>query len=774
MVTLCFTLLFVAIVVINALIGLVRGLNKSTVRVMHLAVAAALTFAVAGPITELVADLVTIEGKTLGETVLAAARDTDMLARILDSAPLLQEALLVAPTMVMSIAVFPVVFLLLDFIGWIVYLCINKRLRRLIFKESCKKGEATPIPMSKRFAGMGVGVATGVLFFGLLMAPAMGLFSVLPEPEAVDQTLEVMQQQELMSADEVALVQDVYDVTDCVVVKFYNGIRMTTAGRTYINYVSEIKADGQSIYLTDEFDSLLSVFQTATETGVVDTLVNSEDPNAIYTVLANQDTTNALMQKMFQSRLLCSAVPEVTVIAMEGIATNMNVPANKAAVYNNMMDNIAQAIREAGIDYAAIEAYEQAQGNNGSDMTQAEYEAELQKLEKLTKAIAAILNKALSGDNATFTNSVAQKIVTDVQTRVAQEGHSAVNSYNAVGVQNAISNMNASDLEAGEADAKTLLGQLADPAQFKTDVPTVETITTAIRASITNALADPEKSGETATTLSTVVSNFAGAVANATDKNGKIDVSKLDYGKIAEAVSTLQNSALKDVGSSVLDMVASGDLGSNSLVGNVITAVKDSYDKGEDISGTINTAGALIGLGNAMNGGNLEDNEEAVVDSLLSLIENLDETTIKLLPSIVTSDMLVSVGVPEEFAPVAYDVIETLLEELMNQQDTEDYEEETDTILYLYNLATSGVENMDEAEIVQLLDDALASDAIFNTLMSISTSNPFGIEIPNPQDRAELVSFIENYYAQSGRTQREYDACMAVANLLGLDEVELG
>jgi hypothetical protein len=208
------------------------------------------------------------------------------------------------------------------------------------------------------------------------------------------------------------------------------------------------------------------------------------------------------------------------------------------------------------------------------------------------------------------------------------------------------------------------------------------------------------------------------------------------------------------------------------MLSDVIGAVKEGYDKGEDIGGTIGTAGALIGLGSAMgneNGANKED----MVNSLTSLINNLNEFTIGLLPKILSGDTLAEMGVPAEHADAAYGVVETLLKELMKLKGEADYSGEVDSILALYEIAT-GAKEIGEEDIGELVGYAIESDAIFNTLVSISTSNPFGIEIPDDGSRQELVDGIEKYYGESGKTQREYDIYMAVATLLGLEgEVKL-
>ena len=116
-----------------------------------------------------------------------------------------------------------------------------------------------------------------------------------------------------------------------------------------------------------------------------------------------------------------------------------------------------------------------------------------------------------------------------------------------------------------------------------------------------------------------------------------------------------------------------------------------------------------------------------------------------------------------------------MLTELMQLQGAADYTTEVNAILHLYDLATTGIENFTEDDIPALVACAIESDAIYNTIVSISVSNPFGIEIPDEAMRAQLADGIEEFYAQSGQTPRERELYNAVAALLGVDaEVDLG
>ena len=779
MVTLGLLAILAVIVAFSAVVGLIRGLHKSVIRAMTLVLAVVITFVVAGPVTTQIAQSIQLEGMTLGEMLLDAVSQMEMVGDIVNAAPLMQEAILVMPAFVLSLVVFPVVFLLLNFVSWIVFLFVNKPLRKLIFERKAENeaGTKTHNTAGKRLAGMGVGVVLGVLIFGVLMAPMFGLFSLLPEEAVVQETMDTMVEQEYLASADVDMIMDAYAVTDSTLVKVY-GV-MGNMGKNYINSVSKIEAEGQTAYLGDELGALLALVETAIEGGLPEALAADADPNALYVVLADKPFMDALMQDLFHSRLLRSAAPELMAIAMESVANSMNVPADKAAVYDLMMDDVAQAVQNADIDYAAIAAYEKYRtGTSGSgsvfapkrlnvllfDMTQAEYEAEMQKRAELEATIAAIFNKALAGDNLDFTEIVANIIVDQVMEQATENGQGIVNTFNADSVQGVLANVNSEDMDAASS---ALLGQLTDPEQFETDMPTVDNIVAAVRASVQNAIADDDKAGTTASTLASVVSDVAGAIAGATDENGNLDITKLDYEKIASAVTGLQNSDLKDVGASMLDVVIGGDLGDNSMISDVFSVVRDGYQNGEDVGGTIGTAGALIGMSAAMQDGG---DENAVGDSLVSLINNLNDFTIGLLPSIISEDTITSMGIPQEFAGAAYDVIETLLKELMKLKGAANYENEVNSILALYNLATAGVDQFGDSDIADLAGYAIDSDAIFNTLKSISTSNPFGIDIPQGSDRAELVEAIEDNYAQSGRTQRERDTYNAIATLLGLDE----
>jgi hypothetical protein len=376
-------------------------------------------------------------------------------------------------------------------------------------------------------------------------------------------------------------------------------------------------------------------------------------------------------------------------------------------------------------------------------MTKEEYEAEIQKLVDLTLTISKIINTAISGSNEEIANDLADQIVQNVKNDVMENGEDVLSAFDAESVKTTVS-----EISAGDVSTQEILDQLTDPAKFETDVTTVEDITQSIRESVQSAVADKSKAEETASTLASVVCNLAGAVEGvldengniATDENGNVDIGSLDFTKIADAVTTLQNSNLKDVGSSMLDIMVSGDLGENEIVSDALGAIKESYDNGEDLGGTINSAGALIIIGTTMGNNNGEASKEDIANSFKDLVQNLNETTLKLLSSVLSEETLTSMGVEKEYAKIAFDVVDALLRELMELKNSANYEEEVNTVLEIYDILSAG--NIEDEQAAELVRQMLKSHVIMNTLDRVSTdilSAELLISLDVPEKYAEEI-----------------------------------
>ena len=755
-VLLCLFLLFV---VIGALFGFLRGMNRSLIRLGAFFAAAVLTFFVSGLVTNVMNENIVIEGQTLGQMLLDSIMSNEVAARIFNASPLLQEAVLTLPAFVIAVVIFPVVFILLNFISWIVYCVIPK-----------------PIFKRKKLAGMGIGAVTGVLIFGMLFAPLFAVLNLLPENSALNEAIDSLVEQEVLEADVADIIKQELEARDKFVIKAYSLIGVSAAGRLYLSNVSKFEYGSHKTNIPDELAPVFSAAQVMVDGGLLKALLNSENPNAVFTVLADKAVVSELIGEMFKSQLLCSAVPEILAMAMEGLAMSINVPADKEAVYNDMMDKIAEAIKNGNIDYDAIKEFEEAypdlaidyapseDGQTNVIMTEEEYEAEIQKLVELTLKISKIINVAVADSTEAIANAIANMIVKNVQADVTENGASA-SDFGSDAVKGAISKIAA---ESVDGTAAIVLAQMNDVEKFSTNVATVESITNSIRETVKNAMSDASKVQETAGVLAGAISSFAGAVENAIGADGSVDVTKLDFAKLAEGVTGLQNSNLKDVGSSVLELVAAGDLG-NSMVSTALGAIKESYDNGENISGAINSAGALIVIGSTIGNKDDEGSKEALNKSFADLVHNLDEVTMKLLPAIVTEDTLLSIGVEAKYTETAYYVTETLLRELMALKGASDYDNEVEAVLEVYDLVMKGVNNFVEEDIQKFIDSAMKSDAIYNTIVKLADRGDVLFEIETEDQKTMIVNTLNAYYAESAKQDKDYVLFSSFSKIIGVD-----
>lgn len=755
-VLLCLFLLFV---VIGALFGFLRGMNRSLIRLGAFLAAAVLTFFVSGLVTNVMNENIVIEGQTLGQMLLDSIMSNEVAARIFNASPLLQEAVLTLPAFVIAVVIFPVVFILLNFISWIVYCIIPK-----------------PIFKRKKLAGMGIGAVTGVLIFGMLFAPLFAVLNLLPENSALNEAIDSLVEQEVLEADVADIIKSELTAREGFVIKAYSLIGVSAAGRLYLSNVSKFEYGSHKTNIPDELAPVFSAAQVMVDGGLLKALLDSENPNAVFTVLADKAVVSELIGEMFKSQLLCSAVPEILAMAMEGLAMSINVPADKEAVYNDMMDKIAEAIKNGNIDYDAIKEFEEAypdlaidyapseDGQTNVIMTEEEYEAEIQKLVELTLKISKIINVAVADSTEAIANAIANMIVKNVQADVTENGASA-SDFGSDAVKGAISKIAA---ESVDGTAAIVLAQMNDVEKFSTNVATVESITNSIRETVKNAMSDASKVQETAGVLAGAISSFAGAVENAIGADGSVDVTKLDFAKLAEGVTGLQNSNLKDVGSSVLELVAAGDLG-NSMVSTALGAIKESYDNGENISGAINSAGALIVIGSTIGNKDDEGSKEALNKSFADLVHNLDEVTMKLLPAIVTEDTLLSIGVEAKYTETAYYVTETLLRELMALKGASDYDNEVEAVLEVYDLVMKGVNNFVEEDIQKFIDSAMKSDAIYNTIVKLADRGDVLFEIETEDQKTMIVNTLNAYYAESAKQDKDYVLFSSFSKIIGVD-----
>lgn len=752
------TILFLLTLAINALAGLTRGMSKSLIRFVTLLPAVILSFVLTPPITAAIAGENGLGGKLM-PMVTEWINNSD-LAVVFRTAPLLWDTLAAIPAFLIAILFLPLIFFALCFVTWILYLLIQKPLRRLIFREQFdEEGEvvvndtvSTASRVGKRLAGLGVGLLTGAVAFGVFMAPLFAVFTMLPPSHTVEHTLEVMAEHDLIDREDVAQLHDGYAVTDCALVKFYRAMGSAGLGRMTINAASDFEVNGETMHPADELETALAVITTALEGGLVDAIVEKEDPAALLELLSDEAFMEKLMQDLFRSRLLCSAVPNLVADAMNDLAGSLHVPEEDGVLHAAMFREIENTIRAANLNPTVLRAYD------GSGSTDELYLAELRKLGDLSVQLAAVVDRYMAGDNREFAACMADYIVADIRAQSIETGSFFFDP------QRMLSRVDPSQLILSEGDAGEMFLMFSDPDSFRTDLPTMLSIRASVHKAVSDAVADKTSASRTASTLASIVADFTEIAISAANAFNHSDAAPINFDSLSDAVTELQHSNLKGVGATFLDMLAAGDPGSSRMVRDVLETVKDGYESGEDITALTDTAGSLINLASSLEGSNREVQQESV----RSFILNLNSETVDILVSLLSDEMFTEMGVPAQYAASTRAVFKTLLTELGKLEGAEDYENEVHSTLLLLRLITTDPDGLSAADIARFAQCAAESDAIFNTLMTIAEENPFGIKIENGALRVELTNAINDFYAVGGKTDRDREVCRAVASLLGL------
>lgn len=588
------TILFVLALVIGAIFGLVRGLRKSTVRLMFLVPAAIISFLVAKPVAVLLCG-----GLPLGELLTEGLKSSELFAQSV----LLLDAAATLPVFLLAVVTLPVVFLLLEFITWIVFLFVGKKLVTLIFKD----GTALERP-----GGAGVGLVSGVLCFAVMMAPCLALLDTLPAQETVDGAMDALVEQNELSREDAEMIVDAYSATDSAIVKLFGGL-----GRPYLRSASKFTSDGESVYLTDELNTIMAAVETALEGGLPAALAAEGDTAALLAVLDDQEFTDALLSDLLRSRIVCSVLPGAAASSVKGLALGMDVPADKA-----------------------------------------------------------------------------------------------------------------------------------------------ETIAVVVRDTLSAAVADETAALETASVLASILPGVADIIAAADDLSG--DLSKLDFDGIEAVVTALQQSKLNAVGAALLDMVIYGNAAENATVRDLVVTLKTHYEKGDDLSGILGSAGALLSLASSMSEGG-----DKMVKNVRELIDNLDETSADMIVSALTEETFTDMGVPEEYAGTAQTAFGTIITGLAGLENEETYEAEAEAIAPVLELLTSGVSELGTEEIVQLAESTASSEVLHNTVVTLSESEDVDIDLADTELGDDVESAIREKYEQS-ESESERERYRDFAALLGL------
>jgi|GEM_PF-4284849 len=219
-----FSVIAVSYVVLFACLGLMRGMSKSVLRLIFVALAAAAAFAITLAVTPSEVDKL-IASYDIAETYGIPAELHGLVSGVLSS--------LISPV------VFTAMFICTNAVGYLLFFIISL----IAFpRKKYKKTPANPKPAKRlRLFGMIAGIITGVVVFVVLYLPIYGYSSILSEnSDIISQVTE----------NSVTVVEN-KGVGDTVSDICY-GDEMFAA-------LTVAELDGEKICITEEVDSLLGV-----------------------------------------------------------------------------------------------------------------------------------------------------------------------------------------------------------------------------------------------------------------------------------------------------------------------------------------------------------------------------------------------------------------------------------------------------------------------------------------------------------------------------------
>lgn len=431
--------LFALAVVVNAIFGLVRGLNKSVIRLVMVFTAVLLTFLVAGPVTTLIADSITIEGQTLGQLILESVNTDGSMDAFFEASPLLRELIMVIPALGISLVVFPVMFGFIKFTSWIAFLFVQKSLRKVVFKDERTKAEYKALPKKtrviNRFAGLGVGIVIGVVVFGMLFTPLFGVFGMLPGADAVNGLVDTMVEQADMAVSDAEMIKELYAVTDGGVVSVYGAFGAKAAGKAYINSATAVEHDGVKTTLGGEIETLLELAQTVMQS---DLLTNMENPEAIGELLGDKEAMTDLLQTAFRSEVLSDTVTGA-------LTTSLGLPDEMAGAAGDVFKTMRSELMK--LDDAAYEKEVEAIVSLYTDVTasmESAPEEGIAELFEYAEESDVIYNTIVSVSeddpfNVEFSDEAERQAVADTIAQIYEQ--KTTKSDKAQGVATALANL---------------------------------------------------------------------------------------------------------------------------------------------------------------------------------------------------------------------------------------------------------------------------------------------------------------------------------------------
>ena len=160
----------------------------------------------------------------------------------------------------------------------------------------------------------------------MIFAPLFAVINLLPDNDTLNGVVDTLVEQEVIEADVADIIKSELTAREGFVIKAYNIIGISGAGKLYLSSVSKFEHGAHKPDIPSELDPVFSAAQVLVEAGLIKAIGDTENPNALLSLFADKAMVAKTKEKA------AKAVGDVA----------------KAQKYKNVANASANAVNKAG------------------------------------------------------------------------------------------------------------------------------------------------------------------------------------------------------------------------------------------------------------------------------------------------------------------------------------------------------------------------------------------------------------------------------------------
>ncbi|MBQ9692894.1 MAG: hypothetical protein IJV70_07035 [Clostridia bacterium] len=601
------------------------------------------------------------------------------------------------------------------------------------------------------------------------------------------------------------------------------GIEKPSLGETFDPVFDEIvnisHDDAQNVtYLGEDITTIAHLVSEFAKAGLFAKL--DAEPSELLNTLTSDGVIEKIISELNHNARMKRLIPVVSNIGFKLIGDTIGIPETKVEVYDDMMSTVATKLN----DTATLPEPERIE--TIADMiTSATADAGMNIEETEARILAAGLSQYFEDDNMVTPEEVTQFFSEVSDAMSSEEGSSTEGIAYKTGAFVVKLNGNGSKKDAAGFAAK-LLKQLHKTGAIENETernrqiedaikssPLFENIPEDVKESIQGNIIEKAQNADFTASESSLDNISALASSEtATEKITSITMSDIkfdpdDYMNSSASAEDLTNTMVNvftSASSIVNSLNGSEEDGADKLssmttaLGGILDALSssDSYGKDKahnlfaavvtssivtdstglskedtfkivegtkDIENYTGLVGTMTQMGNVVSG---MQNSKVNADDLVSLIKNLDKTTVVLIDSLVTADTIEGFGIGAENSEDAAKLVHKLFSILADINDESTFENEANAVKHLLDLATSasdlgdantafGANGALSCTATEFLDYVYGSVAVRQTFEYSKSElgvNPFSMTL-NAEDTDVLVNACDSFKASHANSE---------------------